>query len=329
MAEVIGTSYGSDLNRPGYPDEGKITGIREQLSDIITDISPTETPFFTKCGKENATNTYVEWQTSELREAKVDGEVEGADTGADFNPTVRVGNYTRIGKQGFKVSGTATSLSLAGREKEYARQALQAGKELKRDLEMALLGTQARDAGSGTKARQLCGVGGWIATNTVGDATFPTDPDGTGGFTAGAGAAFNQADFDELLQAIWTSGGEPDRVYLSADLMAACVATLEGNNNARTNNALTTVNNNVVRYQTPWGEVSFIPDRFMPAGSIYIVDSSKWKVATLRGWRQEKLAKTGDSVHGQVVGEHTLVSYNEAASGHMATYTAAAASAEE
>jgi hypothetical protein len=319
---TIGTSYGGDLNRPGYTDEGGITGIREQLNDIISDISPTETPFFTKCGKESAKNTYVEWQTAELRDAQVDGVVEGEDTGSAFSPTVRVGNYTRIGKQGFKVSGTATALSLAGRDKEYARQALVAGKELKRDLEMALLGTQGRDAGSTTKARQLCGVGGWITTNTIGDATFPTDPDGTGGFAAGSGAAFVQADFDTILQAIWSEGGEPDRVYLSADLMAACVAGLEGNNNARTDNALTTVNNNVVRYQTPWGEISFVPDRFMPAGSIYIVDSSKFKVATLRGWKQEKLAKTGDSMHGQIVGEHTLVCLNEKASGHMATYTA-------
>ena len=316
---TIGTSYGSDLGRPGYPDEGSITGIREQLNDIITDVSPTETPFFTKCGKESASNTFVEWQTSELRAAKVEGEIEGADTGSEFNPTVRVGNYTRIGKAGFKVSGTATALNLAGRQKEYAYQALQAGKELKRDLEMALLGTQARDPGSSSKARQLCGVGGWISTNVAGSADFPEDPDGTGGFVAGTAADFAQADFDTLLQMIWEAGGEPDRVYLSADLMAKAVSGLEGNNNARTDNALTTVNNNMVRYETPWGTLTFVPDRFMPAGSIYIVDSSKFKVATLRGWRQEKLAKTGDSMHGQIVGEHTLVSLNEKASGHMAT----------
>ena len=133
MATTIGTSYGGDLNRPGYTDEGGITGIREQLNDIISDISPTETPFYTKCGKENATNTYVEWQTAELRAPSADGEIEGADTGSSFQPTVRVGNYTRIGKEGFKVSGTATALDLAGRDKEYAYQALQAGKALKRD----------------------------------------------------------------------------------------------------------------------------------------------------------------------------------------------------
>lgn len=324
MPVVTAHTYGEDLNRPGYsPEQDGITGIREDLSDIISDISPTETPFFSKCGKEKVTNTYTEWQTSELRDAALNAHVEGADSGAEFTPTVRVGNYTQIGKGGFRVSGTAQSVNTAGRGKEYAYQVLQRGKELKRDLEVALLGTQARNPGSTTDARVMAGVGSWLSSNTIGDATFPTSADGTGTFAPGAGAAFTQADFDTILQQIWEAGGNPDRVYLRADLMAAAVAELEGNNNARTENALTTVNNNLVRYQTPWGTVTFVPDRFMPEGSVYILDSSKWKVGTLRGWRQEKLAKTGDSIHGHIVGEHTLISHNEKASGHMATYTKA------
>jgi hypothetical protein len=326
LAPVITAStYGSDLNRPGYPDENFVTGIREQLSDIISDISPTETPFFTKCGKQSAKNTYTEWQTTTLQDAELNAHIEGADSGAEFNKTERVGNYTQIGKRGFRVSSTVQSVDTAGRDREYAYQALQKGKELKRDLEVALLGTQGRDAGSGASPRIMCGVGGWISTNTAGDATFPTAGDGSGGFTAGTGAAFNQDDFDELLETLWTEGGEPDRVYLRADLMSAAVAALEGNNNQRGNIQATEekVVNSMVRYQTPWGLLTFVPDRFMPAGSVYVLESAKWKVATLRGWKQEKLAKTGDSMHGHVVGEHTLISENEAASGHMATYTKA------
>jgi len=321
---TIGTSYGGDLNRPGYNNEGGITGIREDLADVIADISPTETPFLTRCARQSTSNTYTEWQTAELRAPQVVGEVEGSDTATSFHPTQRVGNYTIIQKAGFSVSGTSTALNLAGRNKEYAYQALQAGKALKRDLEMALLGTQARDPGSTTKARMLAGVGCWISTNTVGDATFPTSSDGTGTFAAGSGAAFTQADFDSILQAIWEEGGTPDRVYLSADLMSAAVANLEGNNNARANIMASEekVVNSMVRYQTPFGAVTFVPSRMMPAGSIYVVDSSQFKVATLRGWKQSKLAVTGDSVQGQIVGEHTLVCLNEKASGHMATYTA-------
>jgi hypothetical protein len=320
---ITASTYGSDLNRPGYPDENFTTGIREQLSEIISDISPTETPFFTKCAKESAKNTFVEWQTTELQDAELNAHIEGADSGAEFNKTERIGNYCQIGKRGFRVSGTVQSVTTAGRNKEFAYQALQKGKELKRDLEVALLGTQGRDAGSGATPRIMCGVGGWISTNTKGDAVFPTAPDGSGGFTAGTGAPFNQDDFDELLETLWSEGGSPDRVYCRADLMSAAVAALEGNNNSRANIMATEekVVNSMVRYQTPWGTLTFVPDRFMPSGSMYVVESKKWKVATLRGWRQEALAKTGDSMHGHIVGEHTLVSENEAASGHLATYT--------
>ena len=320
---ITASTYGSDLNRPGYPNEKFVTGIREQLSDIISDISPTETPFYTKCGKESAKNTYTEWQTTALQDAELNAHIEGADSGAEFNKTERVGNYTQIGKRGFRVSGTVQSVNTAGRSREYAYQALQKGKELKRDLEVALLGTQGRDAGSGSKPRVMCGVGGWITTNTAGNATFPTEADGSGGFTAGDDAvAFNQADFDELLETLWTAGGEPDRVYLRADLMSAAVAELSGNNNQSGQIQATEekVVNSMVRYQTPWGLLTFVPDRFMPEGSVYVLESAKWKVATLRGWKNEQLAKTGDSMHGHIVGEHTLVAQNEASSGHMATY---------
>ena len=185
---ITSNTYGKDLNRPGYvADTNGITGIREDLSSIIADVSPTETPFFSKCGKQKVTNTYTEWQTSELRDAELNAHVEGADSGAEFTPTVRVGNYTQIGKGGFRVSGTAQSVNTAGRSKEYAYQVLQRGKELKRDLEVALLGTQARSPGSATTARIMAGVGAWISTNTIGDATFPTVADGTGTFAAGGG----------------------------------------------------------------------------------------------------------------------------------------------
>jgi hypothetical protein len=321
LAPVITAStYGSD-RLPNYPDEGFVTGIREDLSDIISDISPTETPFFSKAGKEKASNTYTEWQQAELEDAELNAHIEGADSGAEFYKTERYGNFTQIGKRGFRVSGTVQSVDTAGRGKEYKFQALQKGKELKRDLEVALLGTQAKDAGSGATPRIMAGVGAWISTNTIGSATFPTTKDGSGTFTAGAGAPFNQDDFNTILEQCWNAGGNPDSVFLRGDLMSAAVEELSGNNNQRNQVQPTTVSHNVVRYITPFGTVSFYPDRFMPEGSIYVLEMAKWRVATLRPWKQQALAKTGDSMHGHIVGEHTLLSLNEAASAHMATYT--------
>lgn len=324
VAPVITTNtYGEDLGRPGYPTDpdAGMTGIREDLSDVISDISPTETPFYTKCGKQKVSNTFTEWQVTELRDPELNAQVEGADSGAEFTPTVRRGNYTQIQSGGFRVSGTAEAVNTAGRNREYAFQVLKRGKELKRDLEFALLGTQARDPGSSTAPRVMAGVGSWLSTNTAGSATFPTVGDGTGTFAPGTPASFSQDEFDELLEQIWTNGGEPDRVYLRADLMNAAIDNLIGNNGQRNQVASTTVSSNLIKYQTPWGTLTFVPDRFMPEGSVYIVDSSKFKVGVLRGFKQQKLAKTGDSLHGHIVGEHTLICENEESSGHMASYT--------
>ena len=103
--------------------------------------------------------------------------------------------------------------------------------------------------------------------------------------------------------------------------MTAAVNAPEGNNNQRNMAAVEKVTNSLVRYQTPWGTVSFVPSRHMPEGSIYILESDKWKVATLRGLEARETCETGDSTHGHLVGEFSLMSINEAASGHMATYT--------
>ena len=37
-------------------------GIREDLSDLIADISPTQTPFQSNVGTREAENRYFEWQ---------------------------------------------------------------------------------------------------------------------------------------------------------------------------------------------------------------------------------------------------------------------------
>ena len=43
------------------------TALREDLSDIIYDVSPTDTPFLSAIPKGKATNTLHEWQTDTLR----------------------------------------------------------------------------------------------------------------------------------------------------------------------------------------------------------------------------------------------------------------------
>ena len=88
-------------------------GIREDLSNIIYDVDPTATPFYTKCAKATASNTLFEWMTQNLRNATTNANIEGADTVAEaVVPTVRLGGRTQIFKNAVVISDTDNSPSL-------------------------------------------------------------------------------------------------------------------------------------------------------------------------------------------------------------------------
>lgn len=98
-------------------------GIREDLSDVIYDISPEETPFYTKCAKTKVSNTLVEWQTDALRASADNAHIEGDDTTAEARTaTTRLNNRTQIFKNSVVIPGTDVGLNKAGRAREMAYQ---------------------------------------------------------------------------------------------------------------------------------------------------------------------------------------------------------------
>jgi len=116
-------------------DSYDAVGIREDLADYITMISPEETPFFTKSGKATARNTYHEWQTDSLRASAANAHIEGDATTANARTsTTRLGNYTQIFKNAVVVPDTDEGLDKAGRAKEIAYQTLKIAKEQKLKL---------------------------------------------------------------------------------------------------------------------------------------------------------------------------------------------------
>ena len=294
-------------------------GIREDLSDIIYDISPEETPFYSSCAKTKAQNTYHEWQTDALRASADNAHIEGDETVASARTaTSRVGNRTQIFKNAVVLPGTDKSTRKAGRATDMAYHTMKIAKEQKLDIEAALFANQAAVAGSDVLARRMAGLGAWITTNTNNVGGGGADPtgDGTNARTDGSQTAFGQTDFDLTMQDIWTAGGRPDTVYLSAFQMNLALA-FTGNNNQRSNVDASSAK--VVKtmdlYMTPWGKVEFVPTRENRGRDVWIMQSDMWAVANLRPTFNEELAKVGDSERRQVITELTLVSKNQKASG--------------
>ena len=300
-------------------------GLREDLENVIYDISPEETPFYSACKKTTASNTYHEWQTDTLRASGVNAHIEGDATTAEARvATVRLGNYTQIFKNAVVIPDTDKGLDKAGRASEMAYQTLRIAKEQKLDIEKALFASQIRVAGNATTARKLAGVPSWVKTNDTNLGSNGVTGDGLGTTTRvdGTQTVFTQADFDSLMQEIWVQGGKASSVYLSSFQMNLALG-FTGNNNQRS--TVQAGDEKVIKsldvYVTPWGTVEFIPSRENRSRDVWVMQDDMWAVAVLRGTKNVELAKTGDNSTRQVVTELTLISKNEKASGTVTDCT--------
>ena len=311
-------------------DSYDANGIRESLEDIIYDVSPEETPFYSACKKVKATNTLHEWQTDALRASAANAHIEGDDTTAEArSATSRLGNYTQIFKNAVVIPDTDEGLNKAGRAKEMAYQTLKIAKEQKLDIEKALFDNNAREAGNSTTARELAGAPAWMITNTDFGANEGADPtgDGTDARTDETTTliAFGQSRFDGVMQSIWEQGGNPDVVYLSAFQMNKALAFTGMNNQRSTIGASVGGTNAVINavdvYVTPWGTVEFVPTRENRSRDVFIMQNDMWSVGVLRPTKNVELSKTGDASRRQVVTELTLICNNEKASGIIADCT--------
>jgi len=305
-------------------DSYDAVGIREDLSDIIYDVSPEETPFYSKCKKLKASNTLHEWQTDTLRASAANAHVEGDEITANArSATSRLSNYTQIFVDAESVPDTDSGLRKAGRASEIAYRILKTAKEQQLDIEKALFDNNARVAGNSTTARELAGAPAWMTTNTDFGDNEGADPtgDGTDARTDETTTlqAFDQTRFDGVMQSIWEQGGKPNTVYLSAFQMNKALGFTGMNNQRSTIGASVGGTNSVINavdvYVTPWGTVDFMPSRENRSRDVFIMQDDMWSVAVLRPTKNMELAKTSDSTRRAIVTELTLVCNNEKASG--------------
>lgn len=296
-------------------DSYDITGIREELANTISMISPDETPFYSKCGKTTARNRFTEWQTDTLRAAAANAVIEGDDFTAPARvATTRLGNYTQLMHDGATISDTDHGLDKAGRGKEMVREIMKAGKTVKLDIERHAFTNTARVAGSSSTARQMASIQSWLATNTDhnGAGAAPSG-DGTDTRTAGTNRAFTQTLLNTALQDAWNSGGKPDTLYASPSKVTA-ISGFTGSNNQRNTVDKRELSYAVDVYMTSFGTVEIQPSRYTGDNAMFLLQDDMWEFAVLAPFASKKMAKTGHSETELVATELTLCAKNEAAS---------------
>jgi len=307
---------------PTYTAHSAI-GQREDLTDIIYNISPTETPFMSSIGKTKATAVYHEWQTDSLAAATTaNAAIEGADaTSATLSPTVRLGNYTQIIQKTVQVSGTLDTVNKAGRKSEKAYQLAKASAELKRDLETILLANQGRSAGSSTIARKLGSILSWIKTNSdVGSGGADPATIGVSTRTDGTQRTFTEALLKTVVSEVFVSGGSPKILMVGAagKQKVSSFAGIAAQRYMAPGNTPTTIIGAADVYMSDFGTMSVVPNRFMRTRDALVLDPEYAALAYLRPFQTNDLAKVGDSENTQILAEVTLEVKNEAAHGIIA-----------
>lgn len=301
-------------------DKYDMVGIREDLSDIISNIAPTQTPFLSNIGSSSCAQTQFDWQTDTLAAAASNAHIEGDDTAASaLSPTTRYINYTQIFKKVFVISGTAEEVKKAGRKSELAYQIAKNGKELKRDQEKAFTGTAVAVAGNSTTARVTAGFDSWLFTNDS-NGTSGTQYTFSGGVpstarTDGTDRTWTEALLKEGLLAQYNAGGEVSMLMVSpAKKQETSAFTGIADIRVNANGAKPSVIIGAVDvYVSDFGNVDVVPNRFMPTDLAYLIDPSMAKKRVLRPYFVEELAKTGDAHKRHIIEEAGLEVSNEAA----------------
>lgn len=305
-------------------------GIREDLANIIYNISPEDTPFMSGAARGTASNTLIEWQLDSLTTAvSTNAQLEGDDS---FNldaiqNTSRVGNYTTISRKSAVIPGTVEAVERAGRGREMSYQVAKKGAELKRDMEVMLLENLAGDAGGTATARQFATLGAWLksAVNIGSGGGNPVYTSGVPGAvrTDGTPRAFTTTILKDVVSQSWTEGGKVS-VLMVGPVNKARVSGFAGvaveNINQTTAKQAIIVGAASV-YVSDFGNLSVVPNRFQRERDGWFLDFDFVSVDFLRPFMDSPLAKTGDSERRMLLVEFSLRVRNEAALGLAADLT--------
>jgi hypothetical protein len=297
-----------------------LKGIRENLTDVIYNISPTKTPFFQMAGRAKATNTLHEWQTDALASPDTANfRNEGNDaTFAVPAATVRLGNYNQISDKTAIVSGTSEAVTKAGRKSEMGMQMAKRSAELKRDLETISLSNQAAD---GTDPRKTAGMCAWLKTN-IDKATdgsnpvYTTLPNATR--TDGTQRALTEALLKNVIQLCWTEGAEPSIISVGA-FNKSVISSFGGNADKVVNLGSGAKPGVIVAamdvYVSDFGNLKVVANRFQRARDLFVWDPEYVSIGYLRPFATKELAKTGDAEKRLINVEWFTKVHNEKAHG--------------
>jgi hypothetical protein len=305
----------------------QLIGNKEDVSDLIFNISPTETPFVSMCKKAKATSVMHEWQTDALDAAADNAQIQGDDAANNTAaPTVRLRNYTQILRKVAQVAGTTEAIDKYGRDSEMEYQLSKRMPEIKRDLEYSASRNLASSAGSASLAAHMASVESWIATNktSVGTGTSQTTPGYSGGTVVAptdstVKGSVTETHLQTIIQTVWNAGGEPKTLLVGPGTKTKISVAFTGvaTRYREVPKGQAAVVSGVDLYVSNFGEFTIVPSHFVRDQNILVLDMRYWAIAALRPFFTKQLPDTGDAARKAIYGEYTLECRNELANGKV------------
>lgn len=289
-------------------------GNREDLSNIIYNISPTDTPIMSSIGRRNITNVTFDWQTEALPNVDTaNAYEEGFELSRSAaTATVRVSNIAQISKRDATVTGSQQAANAAGKADEMARQMSISAKALKRDMESIMSQNQAKVVGNVTTPRKTRALEHWLATNVTRGVSGAAAVSETAVMTDGTQRAFQEPLLKAILQTAYTNGAEPS-IIVVGPVNKVKLSDFTGRSQARQNVSATTIQQAVSVYASDFGDLKVVPSRFTRERTALLLDPEYAKVAFYRNFQQTEIAKIGDADTRMITAEWGLEVSNEAA----------------
>lgn len=307
-------------------------GNREELSDVVSRITPEDTPIYSLIEKKSFETTHPEWETDDLAAPGDNFQLEGDEyTFGATMAAARAGNYAQIMRKEGIISGTQDATKNAGSVEQVKYQKLKKGVELRKDVEFSIVSANASVAGTTRKSGSLST---WLTTNVSRGAAGAN-----GGFSTGTGLTvaptngtlrtFTKALLDGVMQLGYTSGANFRHLVVSPYIKSVFVTFMSDTNVASFRYAASTGKENSIIanadvYEGPFGKVIVHPNR-VQAGSAAVARNAFLIDPEFIGWgwfrkikEDKEVAKTGDAQKFVLLGEGALKVSNEKGLGVVA-----------
>ncbi len=316
-------------------------GNKEDVSDIIWDIDPDDTPFISMIGREKVHAVMPEWQTDTLAVPASNAQVEGDDVATlTAVPTVRLRNYVQTLAKVVRVSETQRNVEAYGRADELEYQIEKRMREIKTDLELMAIGNGQSTAGTTSVARSSAGFESWVSTNrtSVGTGTNQSTPGYISGTVASptdstATGTVTESHLKGVIALVYTAGGDPSVIMCGPSTKQRVASAFTGLA-TRFREVGPKQRAQIIAgadwYVSDFGEHKLVPNRVVARASssrdrnLLLITPDKVKLGVLQDWKIGNLAKTGLSDRKIISGEFTLMMLNEKAHGKVTDIGAAA-----